>query len=79
MHLVIATRVDLPLPITRLRGRGQLFELHASDLSFTPVEASIFLNEAMGLTLSADQVTVLEKRTEGWIASLQWSGWGDTT
>jgi LuxR family maltose regulon positive regulatory protein len=71
MHLVIATREDPQLPLARLRACGQLCELRASDLRFTPSEATAFLNEAMGLNLSAQDVTALEDRTEGWIAGLQ--------
>ncbi|MGD9002616.1 MAG: AAA family ATPase, partial [Anaerolineae bacterium] len=71
MHLVIATRADPPLPIPRLRGRGQLTELYQSDLRFTSQEAADFLNRAMGLDLSVEDVAALEKRTEGWIAGLQ--------
>jgi len=71
IHLVIATRADPPLPIARLRGRGQLTEVHAKDLRFTASEVAVFLNEVMGLSLSADQVAALEMRTEGWIAGLQ--------
>jgi len=71
MHLVIATRADPPLPIPRLRGRGQLTELYQSDLRFTLEEAATFLNEVMGLQLSGEDVAALERRTEGWIAGLQ--------
>ena len=71
MHLVIATRADPPLPITRLRGRGQVAELRLADLRFTPDEAAEFLNQVMGLELSADDVTVLASRTEGWVSGLQ--------
>ena len=71
MHLVIATREDPPLPLARLRARGQLTELRAAELRFTPSEAAEFLNHTMGLGLSADDVTALEARTEGWIAGLQ--------
>jgi LuxR family maltose regulon positive regulatory protein len=71
MHLIIVTRVDPPLPIARLRGRGQLTELRLSDLRFTPDEAAAFLNQVMGLDLAADDVSVLVARTEGWIAGLQ--------
>ncbi len=71
MHLVIGTREDPPLPLARLRARGQLTELRAADLRFTPAEAADFLNRVMGLTLSADDITALETRTEGWIAGLQ--------
>ena len=71
MHLVIATREDPHLPLARLRVRGQLTELRAADLRFTPAEAAGFLNEVMGLNLSAEDIAALETRTEGWIAGLQ--------
>jgi LuxR family maltose regulon positive regulatory protein len=71
MHLVISTRADPALPTFRLRARGQLTELRADDLRFTPDEAATFLNTAMGLGLVAEDVAALESRTEGWIAGLQ--------
>jgi LuxR family maltose regulon positive regulatory protein len=71
MHLVIASRADPPLPLARLRTRSQLTELRAADLRFTPDEAAAFLNQAMGLSLSPEDVAALEARTEGWIAGLQ--------
>ena len=71
MHLVIATREDPHLPLARLRARGQLTELRAADLRFTPSEAAEFLDAVMGLSLSAEEVAALETRTEGWIAGLQ--------
>ncbi len=71
MHLVIATREDPPLPLARLRVGGQLTELRVADLRFTPSEAAAFLNQVMGLPLSAEDIAALERRTEGWIAGLQ--------
>ncbi|MEJ2738195.1 MAG: LuxR C-terminal-related transcriptional regulator, partial [Anaerolineae bacterium] len=71
MHLVIAPRDDPPLPLARLRARGQLTELRAIDLRFTPSEAADFLNQVMGLGLSDKDIAALERRTEGWIAGLQ--------
>jgi LuxR family transcriptional regulator, maltose regulon positive regulatory protein len=71
MHLVITTREDPALPIPRLRARGQVTELRAADLRFTPAEAAGFLNQVMGFNLSVDDVAALETRTEGWIAGLQ--------
>ena len=71
LHLVIVTREDPPLPLARLRARGQLTELRAADLRFTPAEATEFLNPVMGLQLSVDDIAALEDRTEGWIAGLQ--------
>ena len=70
LHLVIATREDPPLPLARLRARGQLTELRAADLRFTPGEAAEFLNQVMGLSLSPAEMAALEARTEGWIAGL---------
>ena len=70
-HLVLVTRSDPPLPIARLRARGQIVELRAADLRFTEPETAQFLNEVMGLHLDAQSVAMLEKRTEGWIAGLQ--------
>jgi ATP/maltotriose-dependent transcriptional regulator MalT len=70
-HLAIATRSDPPLLLARLRACGQTVELRAADLSFTEPEAAQFLNDVMGLSLDARSVTVLEERTEGWIAGLQ--------
>ena len=71
MHLVIATREDPQLPLSRLRARGQLTELRLTDLRFTPAEAAEFLNQMMGLNLSEEDIAALEARTEGWIAGLQ--------
>ncbi len=67
MHLVIATREDPPLPLSRLRARGQLTELRGADLRFTSSEAAEFLNQVMGLDLSVEDISALERRTEGWI------------
>jgi LuxR family transcriptional regulator, maltose regulon positive regulatory protein len=71
MHLVIASRADPTLPLGRLRARGELVEIRAVDLRFTPGEAAAYLNEIMGLHLTAEDVAALEARTEGWIAALQ--------
>jgi LuxR family maltose regulon positive regulatory protein len=84
MHLVIATREDPHLPLARLRSRGQLTELRAADLRFTPAESAGFLNQVMGLNLSTEDIATLEARTEGWIAGLQLAaismqGHSDTT
>jgi len=71
LHLVIATRADPPLPLPRLRARGQLTELRQNDLRFTPDEAAQFLKQVIQIELSADHVAALTFRTEGWIAGLQ--------
>jgi LuxR family maltose regulon positive regulatory protein len=71
MHLIIASRADPPLPLSRLRARGQLVEVRAADLRFAPDEAAAFLNQVMGLGLTPEHIATLESRTEGWIAGLQ--------
>jgi len=71
MHLVLVTREDPQLPLSRLRARGQLMEFRAADLRFNADEAVEFLNTAMGLDLSLEHINALETRTEGWIAGLQ--------
>lgn len=70
-HLVITSRADPPLPLSRLRARMQLTEIRAADLRFTAQEAATFLQSAMGLQLTPAQVATLEQKTEGWIAGLQ--------
>jgi LuxR family maltose regulon positive regulatory protein len=82
MHLVVATREDPPLPISRLRARGQMTEIRQADLQFTMEEAIAFL-QRMALELSSDDVASLLQRTEGWAAGLQMvalslRGTGDT-
>ena len=71
MHLVLATRTDPALPLSRLRVRGQMIEIRSSDLRFTQEEAASFLLQSMGLPLSEEDVATLQHRTEGWIAGLQ--------
>jgi LuxR family maltose regulon positive regulatory protein len=71
LHLVISTREDPQLSLPGLRARGHLNELRAVDLRFTLDEAAAFLNQTIGLNISADDVAALDRRTEGWIAGLQ--------
>ena len=70
-HLIISSRIDPPLQLSRLRARNHMMKLDAAELSFTSEEAATFLNSVMGLELSAEDIAALEKRTEGWIAGLQ--------
>jgi LuxR family maltose regulon positive regulatory protein len=71
LHLVIASRADPALSLARLRARGELVEIRAAELRFTSEEAAAYLTGVMGLQLTAQDVAVLEGRTEGWIAALQ--------
>lgn len=74
LTLAIATRMDPPLQLARLRARGELLELRAADLRFTVEEAAAFLNDVLGLALTPGQVAALDARTEGWAAGLQLAG-----
>jgi ATP/maltotriose-dependent transcriptional regulator MalT len=71
MHLILATRSDPPLSLARLRAQGQLAELRAAELRFEAEEVSAFLHTVMGLDLPPQDVAILERRTEGWVAGLQ--------
>ena len=71
LHLVLLSRADPPLPLARLRARGQMVEIRSADLRFSVEECAQFLNQTMELDLIGEQVSALEKRTEGWIAGLQ--------
>ena len=71
MCLAIGSRSDPPLPLARLRARGELLEIRAENLNFTVEESARFLKEVMRLDLPAEWISVLEDRTEGWIAGLQ--------
>ncbi|EFH84022.1 LuxR C-terminal-related transcriptional regulator [Ktedonobacter racemifer] len=71
VHLVIASRVDPPFPLARLRVRNQLLELRDVDLRFQTEEAAHFLTHTMALSLEETAIATLASRTEGWIAGLQ--------
>lgn len=70
LHLIIGTRVDPPLPLARWRVRGQLSEVRTEELRFVPFEIEALVG-AMGLVLSEEATSLLEQRTEGWIAGIQ--------
>ncbi|HEU5100829.1 MAG TPA: hypothetical protein VFU22_17490, partial [Roseiflexaceae bacterium] len=70
LRLVITSRVDPPLPLMRLRARGELTEVRAADLGFTTDEVETLFNQLLGLHLATDDIAALAARTEGWIAGL---------
>lgn len=70
MHLILASRADPFLPISRYRARGELVELRMEDLRFSPMEAEQYLNQVRELDLSEDDVLALDTRTEGWISGI---------
>ena len=69
--VIIASRADPPLPLSRWRSRGQLVEVRQEDLHFTHEESAEFLGKALGIPLTSEQLLALEMRTEGWVAGLQ--------
>jgi LuxR family transcriptional regulator, maltose regulon positive regulatory protein len=71
LQLVIASRVDPPLPLGRLRARGQISELRAADLRFTLEEATAFFEQLLACPPAPEDVQTLEARTEGWAVGLQ--------
>jgi LuxR family transcriptional regulator, maltose regulon positive regulatory protein len=71
LYLALTSRSDPPLPLARLRARGQLTELRTDDLRFTAEEAAALLRESAGLALPGAAVAALVARTEGWAAGLQ--------
>ena len=71
LHLVMTSRSDPGFPLSRLRARNQLTEIRANDLRFSTEETAVFLQSVMGITLSPEQISALEARTEGWVAGLQ--------
>jgi LuxR family maltose regulon positive regulatory protein len=70
LELVISTRVEPPLPVSRLRGRGELLEVAAHELRFSSAEAHTLLVDQQGLALGPSDVERLVERTEGWPAGL---------
>ncbi len=70
-HVVISTRADPPLPLSRWRSRGMMIEIRADDLRFTRQESTAYFNDVMNLPLVPEDVTALNQRTEGWIVGLQ--------
>ena len=70
LHLAVVTRSEPVLPLARLRAQGELTELRAADLRFTPVETGALLNDILGLRLGGKHVVTLQERTEGWAVAL---------
>lgn len=71
LHLALATRMDPPLPLPRLRARMQVTELRQADLAFSTAETAELLNRVLGLGLDEEDVAALSHRAEGWAAGLQ--------
>src|SRR5918995_7547446 len=70
VHLVVASRTDPPLPLGRLRARGEMNEIRTEKLAFSEEEAECLVNEKMGLDIGPEDLCVLLERTEGWPAGI---------
>jgi LuxR family maltose regulon positive regulatory protein len=71
LHLLIASRSELPIACTRMRLHGELIQLGIDDLRFNSIETMKFLRSRLGMRISGQEIAILENRTEGWIAGLQ--------
>jgi len=74
LHLVIATRADPPFPLSKYRARSEMVELRLADLNFSVQETDEFFTQVLGLSISANDITLLQAKTEGWIVGLQMVG-----
>ena len=71
LHLVLISRMNPPLPLGKLRGSGQLSEIRARDLRFSPDESAAFLGKALPSALSPSTINFIDERLEGWIVGLR--------
>lgn len=69
-HLYLLTRIDPPLPLARWRGRRELLELRSFELRFSSPEIKNLMGLLTGLDLSAENLAVIEAKTEGWATAL---------
>jgi LuxR family maltose regulon positive regulatory protein len=70
LHLVLISRIDPPMPLTRLRAKGMIREIRTQDLRFTPKETATYLSQAQFIRMSPPTLDLLEERFEGWPAGL---------
>ncbi len=71
IHLIIASRTEMPFPLGRLRAKQQISELTAADLQLNRPETKTFVNQVAQLDLPDKHIATLEKQSEGWLAGLQ--------
>lgn len=70
-HIILITRIDPPLPLSRWRARGELNEIRAADLKFSIEEIKIFFQNQTKFPLDTNQLALIEKKTEGWITGIK--------
>ncbi|MEA1901982.1 MAG: LuxR C-terminal-related transcriptional regulator [Actinomycetota bacterium] len=69
--LVIVTRADPPLPVSRLRAQGRLRKIRGADLRFEPDQVAEYFRYSADMELDADQARVVAERSDGWVLALQ--------
>ncbi len=70
LQLVVASRVDPPLRVHRMRAHQDLVELRDADLAFSVDETRSFL-AGFGVRLDDPELALVHQRSEGWAAGLQ--------
>ena len=71
MHLVLASRIDPPLPMSTLRAKGQMTEIRVRDLRFSRKETAEFLQRMLGTTIEESIVSIFDEKAEGWVTGLR--------
>jgi LuxR family transcriptional regulator, maltose regulon positive regulatory protein len=71
MHVVWVSRNKPKFPLSRWRLKDQLLEIGCEDLTLEAAEAKRFLKEVTHLKLPDEQLEILHRLSEGWIAGLQ--------
>lgn len=71
MRMMLLSRSDPPIPLARLRARGETCELFVPDLYFAANEVEEFFQETLGVSLPPAVVTQIDGRVEGWAAGLR--------
>jgi LuxR family maltose regulon positive regulatory protein len=70
LHIVTSSRRQPKLPLTRMRGRGQLGEIRFSELRFSHEESKELLAH-LSPTMPEEARDAAASRADGWAASLQ--------
>ena len=71
MRLIIITREDPPLQLAKLRSQNKVIDVRMSSLRFTIAQTEALFEASLSKTLTAEQLTTIYERTEGWIAGIQ--------
>ncbi|MCP4756552.1 MAG: hypothetical protein GY866_37290 [Proteobacteria bacterium] len=70
LHLIVISRLEPELSLSRLRSTRELVEIKTEDLAFTDMETDLLCRELFGLSLESEGLKTLRKKTEGWVTAL---------